>query len=226
MNVSVGAPEGAGLMIVPFKHGPFWNFSYLLICSVTREAAVIDPAWEVGAILAKAARHEARIGSIILTHGHGDHVHGTGAIVSATGARVVVHEAELPELRRSYDGPVEAIAAGIETSIGTGQMRLLPTPGHTEGSISVLTGGNLFSGDALHVGALGRLGADPGALQSAWRTVDSVLRGLPDNTLIRPGHDAGPSPTSMLGEERARLPALRAQSFRVFEHEVNSAWRA
>jgi len=218
-------PDAAGFTIIPFKHGPFWNFSYLLICGETREAAVIDPAWEVEAIIAGAAKYRARIGTVILTHGHSDHAHGTGDIVRAMGARVVIHEAELPELLRTYDGHVDTVNEDGTLSVGRVPLDLLLTPGHSPGSLSVLAGGNLFTGDALHVGALGRIGTEVGAVVGAWTTVDTVLRTLPGDTIIRPGHDAGPTPFSTLGEERGRLPALAATTFAQFVREVGRAGR-
>ena len=213
----------ADLVVLPFRHGPFWNFSYLIGCAETGEAVAIDPAWNVEAILSAAAGRDLRISTAILTHGHDDHAHGTGALVDRTGARVFVHSAELTEVRRVYQGPLVEVSGRTELAVGRLAIHLLPTPGHTPGSLSVLVGDQLFSGDTLHVGAVGRPGADSGAARALWESVQALLDVLPESTVIRPGHDSGPEPSSTIGTERARVPALRARSFADFVQSIEHA---
>jgi glyoxylase-like metal-dependent hydrolase (beta-lactamase superfamily II) len=205
------------LLVVPFKHGPFWNFSYLVACPRTKQALIVDPAWGSETMLARANELSLDVTTVVLTHGHNDHSHGVTAIVDRLGARVVAHEAEAAEIRRTYRGPIDTVRDDAELPLGRTSARLLHTPGHTPGSLSLLAGGELFTGDALHVGAIGRAGAEPGALGHLWRTVTVTFDKLPDETVVRPGHDAGPTPHSTLGLERARLPAMSARSLDAFE---------
>lgn len=210
----------ASLIVLPFRHGPFWNFTYLLACAATGEAAVIDPAWDVAAVIDTATSRGLRISTVLLTHGHSDHSHGTEDLVRQTGAAVVAHAAELPELRRLYGGPVVEVAGDESLRLGEVPLRILHTPGHSQGSVSILAGGQLFTGDTLAVGAVGRPGPGSEAVEALWTTVDRVLRSLPGDTIIRPGHDAGPSPSSPLGEQLARVAALSATTFSDFAREL------
>jgi hydroxyacylglutathione hydrolase len=221
------ARPSSGLIVVPFRHGPFWNFTYLVACATTGEAAVIDPAWDVEAVIDASRSRGLRISTVLLTHGHSDHSHGTADVVGRTGAAVLVHSAELPELRRHYEGPVVELAGDEDLRLGDVPLRILHTPGHSEGSVSILGDGQLFTGDMLAVGSVGRPGPGPEALEALWTTVDRVLRPLHGDTIIRPGHDAGPSPSSPLGEELVRVPALAARTFSDFERELRrgAAWQ-
>lgn len=208
------------LVVVPFKHGPFWNFSYLLGCAETGEAAVIDPAWDVGAMLATAERRELRISTVILTHAHHDHAHGVEEVVARTGARVIAHEAETADLRRLYGGSITAMEDTAEERVGEATLRMVHTPGHSAGSICIRAEDQLFTGDTIHVGALGRPGPDGGAVEALWEVVRSVLQPMPGELLIRPGHDAGRHPAATLEDERRANRALTARTFEEFRDEL------
>ena len=207
------------LIVVPFRHGPFWNFSYLLGDAASGEAAVIDPAWDVPAIVQAAAQRELRITTALLTHSHSDHAHGVAELVDLTGATVVTHRLELEGLRRTYTGEVVAVTSE-EWAIGGVPLRLLHTPGHTAGSIAILAGSHLFTGDTLNIGTIGSPGAEPGLIEALWDTVQATLKPLPDETTIHPGHDAGPTPTATLADQKARIVALKVESFAEFVREV------
>lgn len=209
-----------GLVVLSFRHGPFWNFTYLVACPETGEAVVIDPAWDIASVVDTADARGFRISTLLLTHAHSDHAHGTEDLARLTGAAVIAHAAELPELRRLYSGAVTEISGEETLQVGAVPLRLLHTPGHSEGSISILADGLLFTGDTLAVGSVGRPGPGDEALEAMWNTVDRVLRQLPGETVVRPGHDSGPSPSSPLGEQRALVPALTATSLADFAVEI------
>lgn len=202
-------------LVLPFRHGPFWNFSYLVACPETREAAVIDPAWDVAAIVKAANERGLDLRTILLTHSHSDHANGVEALVEATGADVFVHPAESNELRAHFRGEVFELAAGEPLRVGRTAIEALHTPGHSPGSMSFLAEGRLFTGDTIGVGGIGRPGPDRNSVEALW---DSAARlgALPASTIIHPGHDEGPSPWSTLEAELERVPALRARSFSEF----------
>lgn len=204
------------LFIASLRHGPFWNVSYIVGSRSAGEAVVVDPAWDVDAILARVRTEGLRVTAAVITHAHHDHAHGLGALVRATGATVLVHHTDAADLCSIYDGDVLRTEHGHELCIGGPRARLLHTPGHTPGSQSLLVDGALFTGDTLLVGTVGRVGPEPDAPRSMWRTVSEVLGALPDTTAIYPGHDTGPRPVSTLGHERAADPRLRALTFDAF----------
>lgn len=212
----------ADLVVLPFRRGPFWNFSYLVACSRTREAAVIDPAWDADSILAAASERELRIGAVLLTHAHSDHVNAVAAIAEAAEARVFVHTAERTGLAAHFDGDVVEFEGEEQWQMGDIDLRLRPTPGHSPGSTSILAEGHLFSGDTLHVGGVGRPGPETGALEQLWESLRELTR-LHSATVLHPGHDEGPTPISTLGDEAIRIQALRAETFAHFLAEMERA---
>ena len=177
------------------------------------EAVAIDPAWDVERILAAATGAGLRITGAVVTHAHDDHVHGLEALVQVTGAAVFAHHLDAGELRRTYAGTVTEVEHGDRIALGDLVANILHTPGHTPGSLCLLAGEALFTGDTLMVGSAGRHGAWEGAEDALLRSLCSGIAPLPDSTVLHPGHDSGPHPSSTLGAERARVPALSAASF-------------
>jgi glyoxylase-like metal-dependent hydrolase (beta-lactamase superfamily II) len=207
------------LIIAALRHGPFWNVSYVIGSRSAAEAVVVDPAWDVDAILARVEHEGLRVRAAVVTHAHDDHAHGLGALVRATGAEVLVHHRDAADLAAIYSGGVTRVEDGHELALGALRARLLHTPGHTPGSQSLLVNASLFSGDTLLAGVLGRTGQEPDALCAMWRTVSEVLALLTDTTAVYPGHDTGPRSISTLGQDRAADPRLRARTFQEFsEH--------
>ncbi len=204
-------------LILPFRHGPFRNVSYVVACPVTRRAVAIDPAWETAAMLAAVVAEGLELTAILLSHGHHDHVHGVHELVAATGARVFAHADEPPaELRKTYAGPLFEASPGDLVEVGRLQVRLLHTPGHTAGSLSVLAGGHLFSGDTMMIAGMGRPGPGIESVAAMWESVTGVFLGLDGEVVVHPGHDSGPAATATMAEQHARIPALRARSFDEF----------
>ena len=207
------------LVVETFRRGPFWNFSYLIGCAETREAFVIDPAWDVDAILGAAAADSLEISTILLTHSHSDHVNGVSELAERTRARVLAHSEESNGLRAAGISQFGTFSRAESLRLGRHELRLLPLPGHSEGSTAILVQGRAFTGDALHVGGPGRPGPYPGAVEQLWGSLQQLCALDPD-TVIHPGHDEGPSQTSTMGAEIARVPALAAESPEALAEEL------
>ena len=206
-------------MVEAFRRGPFWNFSYLLACQETREAIVIDPAWDVDAIVRAATARGFEIRHILLTHGHSDHVNGVIELLERTRARAFIHSAEASHLSGTEPGRLVTFSGDERMQLGEHWIHLEPSPGHSPGSTAIWTMGHLFSGDTLHVGGPGRPGNYPGAVTELWESVRALLEDRPE-TVLHPGHDEGPAPTSTLGVERERSTALRAETPEAFAEEL------
>ena len=173
------------------------NFSYIIGCENTRQALVIDPGPNVEQIVSVAQKEDLEIVTIVNTHGHGDHTAGNAALKSRTGARVIIHE-------RDGDRYPEAdVLLSTEKTLQLGDISLdvIPTPGHTPGGICLHAQGNLFTGDTLFVGDSGRTDLAGGDRSTLGKSIRRLME-LPDDTVVWPGHDYGPSPSSTIGWEK------------------------
>lgn len=191
------------------------NFIYLIGDPQTREAAVVDPGWEVPSILAAAGRDGYRLTAAFVTHHHFDHVQGLAEVLEAADVPIYVHRDDAPLLDVSRSS-LRPMAGGETVSVGNFQVTLIHTPGHTPGSQCLLVEGRLLSGDTLFVRACGRCdlpGSDPAKL---YESLDKKLRPLDDATILCPGHHYAEAPTSALKEEKRANPFLRAGTMQEF----------
>ena len=167
--------------------GLYQTNTYLLANDT--EAVVIDPGYEADAILDALAGRDLK--AILLTHGHFDHVGAVKELVAETGCEVWIHAAEatMPPMvtagplyfTHTYDeGDSVCPIAGLELTV-------LHTPGHTPGSVCLLMGKEMFSGDTLFACSFGRTdlpGGDPRKMMESLRRLAS----LQGNFFIHPGH--------------------------------------
>lgn len=202
----------------------------------TGEALVVDPGDEVDRILEILLRHKLKPRAIVSTHTHIDHIGGLAALHKATGAPVVIHEADMPlyqglDVQAQWLGVPTPAIAPIESFVKEGDAlrwggfaaRVLHTPGHTPGSISLFVdehavggtqGGaaavenrtcSLLAGDTLFQGSIGRTDLWGGSYPEIIRSIREKLLALPDKTIVYPGHGS----TTTIGDERESNPFLR-----------------
>jgi len=194
--------------------GPMANFIYLIGDSQTRKAAVVDPAWDVGAILDFARKEGYEIDKILITHYHQDHlgghmmgqnVQGAANLLELIKAKVYVnkHEAEgVKKVSGLSDSDLVTVEAGDVFKVGDLEVKFLHTPGHTPGSQCFLVEGNLISGDTLFVNSCGRVdlpGSDPEAM---YYSLNQTLRNLDDSTVVYPGHAYAPESSTTIGDQK------------------------
>ncbi len=195
------------------------NFCYMIGDEETGTAAVIDPAFDAKKILSEIAAAGYKITHVINTHGHADHVSANSDIIKATGAMLCIHQADASQvagiLNRSLSrilggkgspGADCMLSDGDTITVGKTVLRVIHTPGHTPGSICIYTKGNLFTGDTLFVGAVGRTDLPGGATATLLSSIREKLYILPDETVVWPGHDYGDSPSSTIGREKTENP--------------------
>jgi len=207
--------------------GPMQNFVYLVGDPVARQCVVVDPAWEIDAIVDTAAADDMTITGALVTHTHQDHVGGSLAswgmpgripgveeLLARVTARVYVHKAER-EFLPGLGSDLVKVDNHDTLEVGRLTLRFLHTPGHTPGSQCFLVDGRLISGDTLFIGSCGRTdlpGSDPSAM---YDSLTRRLGALPDDTLLFPGHNYG-GPSSTLGDEKRQNPFMRFASLGEF----------
>jgi len=191
---------------------------YVLAPGPRSPALVIDPAGEVKRIVSRLRKQELECVGILCTHGHVDHVAGAGPLSDAVGAPVYIHQADAGALaspRTKLVGlaggvlatrprQVQYLEEGDRVEAGNLSLEVLSTPGHTRGGLSFYMPGYLFCGDLIFQGSIGRTDLKGGSLQTLLRSVKEKVWGLPDDTLILPGH----GPETTLGEEKRHNPFL------------------
>jgi hydroxyacylglutathione hydrolase len=188
--------------------GPMENFVYLVGQTDAPEVAAVDPAWDVDAIARAAAEDGKRITCAVVSHCHHDHVNGLPELLRRMDVPVYAQKQELEfsaDLRAVGDA-MKGMDPGDDIQIGPLQAKLLHTPGHTPGSHCLLAGDALLSGDTVFVNACGRCDLRGGNPDDMFRSIDQVLKRLPPETRLFPGHDYGDVPVSSIAREREKNP--------------------
>ncbi len=196
--------------------------TYLVACSHTREAVIIDPAGEEDKILALIQTHGFKVKYILNTHGHSDHVLGNPKLKEVFNVPVCMHEADdrffsdpavreksSKELGLPPPDPADIRLKNEDiVEVGTLNIQVIHTPGHTPGSVCYLVDGNLFCGDTLFVGAVGRTDLIGGSFETLLESLEKKLIALPKETIVWPGHNYGDTPTSTIGREMQENPYI------------------
>ncbi len=185
------------MIIKQIATGYMDNFSYIVGCENTRQALVIDPGADVERIASDAAREDLSIVTIVNTHGHGDHTAGNAKLKSLTGADIIIHKLDGDR----YPGADILLCDEKTLQLGDVTFDVIHTPGHTPGGICLYAQGNLFTGDTLFVGDSGRTDLAGGDRPTLGRSIRRLME-LPDDTVVWPGHDYGPTPSSTLRWEK------------------------
>jgi len=203
---------------------PFYKNGFVLGCERSREAVLIDPGHEVEDLLEVVRQSRLSVGHILLTHGHVDHVTGVGRAKAATGAPIHLHrgdrvlyeaaaeQAAFLGLRLDPPPPVDSFYDdGDRIVFGDYQVRVLHTPGHTPGGVCLQVGPSgaigtqLFVGDTLFAGSIGRTDLPGGDYDTLIRSITGVLFAIGDRAEVFPGH----GPRTTIGDERRTNPFLR-----------------
>ena len=187
--------------------GRMSNFIYLIHDHATDRAAVVDPAWDVPAILALAERQGLRITDILLTHSHFDHINGVDSLLGHSDAQLHLLRAEAAFWNRHSDLPT-LHDGGDRIALGQTEIEILHTPGHTPGSACYRLGDQVLTGDTLFVFGCGRCDLRGGNPEQMHQSLRRLGERLPGDTLIRPGHNYGVTPTSTMIEQLAGNPFL------------------
>jgi len=198
--------------------GAFQANCYVLGCEATGEGLVIDPGSEPRRILDMVARMGLRVTAIVNTHAHVDHIGANLDVKNATGADLLIHEADEPYMKNSLKNltllspfsakpgqPDRLLREGDKVEVGQEiSLEVIHTPGHTPGGICLYGDGILFTGDTLFAGSIGRTDLPGGNLERLIASIRDKLLSLPGDTVVYPGH----GPSSTIGEEKSFNPFL------------------
>jgi glyoxylase-like metal-dependent hydrolase (beta-lactamase superfamily II)/rhodanese-related sulfurtransferase len=178
-------------------------FAYLIADSETRDAALVDPrADRVADYLRELEERGLRLGLVIETHTHADHLSGAAELRARTGAEVLVSAQAKSEVA------TQRLRDGDRLTVGRQEIQVLASPGHTDDSVSLLVGGALLTGDALLVGGAGRTDFQNGSAEALYETLHRRFAGLSGDLTVYPGHDYAGRTHSTLAQERSTNPLL------------------
>ena len=191
---------------------------YLFVCDETKKAVVIDPGAEGQKLYRWVSEKGVEVEYILITHGHADHIEAVDELRDLLGAKVAIHLADaemLTDGKKNLSGllgksltykPADILLKdGDVLTVGKESIKVIATPGHSQGSVCFLTREALFSGDTLFAGSIGRTDFPGGSLEQLLRGVEEKLLILPVETRVLPGHEG----ETTIGREKASNPFLR-----------------
>jgi hydroxyacylglutathione hydrolase len=204
--------------VVQMVTGQIQENAYLVRHS-SGEALLIDPGDDAGKILGVVAQEQARVGAILLTHAHFDHIGAVQACREALGCKVYLHQDAFDPYSRAHMAPARfgltftqpeppdvALTVGTHR-FGSLELTALFTPGHAPGHLAFyFADGFVLSGDALFAGSIGRTDIPAGDLDLLLERIRSQLYTLPDQTVVLSGHGRD----TTIGHEKANNPFARA----------------
>ena len=205
--------------------GPFMQNGFIVACDDSREAVIIDPGDGVRDLLAFAERNSLAIRHILLTHAHIDHVTGVGAAKRALNVPIYLHRDDLFLYDRAVESgamfglhvetppPIDVFySPGQVIAFGSCEARPHHTPGHCPGGVCLQIGTrgqpgkDLFVGDTLFAGSIGRTDLPGGDYNTLISSIRDVLFAFGDDAIVHPGH----GPATTIGRERKSNPFLVA----------------
>jgi len=209
------------LIIKTLAVGPIMANCFIVGCEETLAAAIIDPGDEPDRILQALAESNLTAKIIINTHGHFDHVGANKRLKEVTGAPILIHPLDAPMLNQLADSaaawgmaadnsppPDRELQDGDEVTFGKIIFKVIHTPGHTPGGISLYTEHEVFVGDTLFAGSIGRTDFPGGSFETLKESIQQKLFVLSDDLKVYPGHN---QPTT-IGVEKRTNPFVGEQA--------------
>ncbi|MEM3730324.1 MAG: MBL fold metallo-hydrolase [Candidatus Bathyarchaeia archaeon] len=209
------------MIVKMFTVGELFTNCYVIGCEKTKDAIIVDPGFsnrfDAEKIFKFIENNSLLLKSIINTHGHPDHTCGNGIIKEKFGVPIYIHEQDaymLGDLGRkiatffgfnNFSPPADALLHdGDLIMFGNVTLRVMHTPGHSRGSISLLGEKEVFTGDTLFAGSIGRTDFPESSEEDMNSSLKKLVM-LPDNFVVYPGH----GPKTTIGEEKRSNPFLQ-----------------
>jgi len=203
------------LAVDSFVMGPFQSNCYVVRSKRgAPEAAVIDPGDDPTPLRLELARMGTRPGGILVTHTDVDHIGGVAALAEGTNTEVWAPAGEVEALRSGTTrggmivtphDPAHTVSGGDTITVAGIAFEVVDVPGHSHGHVAFHHDGELFAGDVLFAGSIGRYDLPGGDWETLLGSVRSLLERFPADTIVHPGH----GPATTLGHELASNPFLR-----------------
>ena len=202
--------------------GPMDNFIYLIGSKSTREVAIIDPAWDIDALLNHIKEKDLKLASVLVTHYHPDHIgggmgghsiEGIAELLEKDPVKIFVHKLEAEGVKKVTgvsDTDLNIVESGDHLTIGENDIEFLHTPGHTPGSQCFKVNNNLLSGDTLFVQGCGRVDLPGSNSEDMFHSLQK-LSALPDETILYPGHNYSAEPYESMERVKQINTYLRIQ---------------
>ena len=202
--------------------GPMDNFIYLIGSKSTREVAIIDPAWDIDALLNHIKEKDLKLASVLVTHYHPDHIgggmgghsiEGIAELLEKDPVKIFVHKLEAEGVKKVTgvsDTDLNIVESGDHLTIGENDIEFLHTPGHTPGSQCFKVNNNLVSGDTLFVQGCGRVDLPGSNSEDMFHSLQK-LSALPDETILYPGHNYSAEPYESMEKVKQINTYLRIQ---------------
>ncbi len=197
---------------------------YLIGDKGSNACALVDPAFDTKEILSKIKSRGYTVTHLINTHNHPDHTAGNASIMSQTGAQLFIHRLDADKLRSFMNRAFSRMLGGSKSpkphillndtdtiTIGKTTLKVLHTPGHSPGGICLYMEGNVFTGDTLFVGGVGRTDLRGGSLKTLLKSIHEKIYTLPKETRVWPGHDYGALPCSTVEMEIKTNPFTKSR---------------
>ena len=202
--------------------GPLDNNTYLIVPEGGIEVAVVDVGFDPETVIQEIRKRGLEVRHLLNTHAHYDHAAGMRAVQAAVGGDYWLHVGDRPLLDRLSEqgalfgfppatapGSVHELRDGMRIPLGKDELEVIATPGHSPGGVSFRSGNELWVGDTLFAGSIGRTDLPGGSFATLEHSIHTRLFPLGDGVRVYPGH----GPPTTIGRERLENPfvGLRAR---------------
>lgn len=193
------------------------TFTYLLADLETSEALIIDSVKsQVDIYLSFIKEHKLKLKYSLDTHVHADHVTGHCALRDKTGCEVLMSK------ESKVKGADYLFTNNDVITCGKIKLKVIHTPGHTNDSYCFLVNNLLFTGDTLLINSTGRTDFQNGDAKTQYHSIFKILRDLPEETIVYPGHDYNSQTSSNLKEEFNHNPRLQVKTQEEYVEIMNN----